>query len=94
MIVLRLREQMLVIGCVLLLSVIKTIETASDPIEELGDFTLYSHGEIGRYSGYKGTIYCKSMSSPLGRHNSSKAAKTRTQELSSATKLVTVAQTV
>jgi len=56
MIFLRLREQMLVIGCILLLSVIKTIETASDPIEELGDFTLYSHGEIGRYSGYKGML--------------------------------------
>ena len=49
------------------------------------------------------TIYCKSMSPPLGRHNFlqnqpilkiKKAPKTRAQELSSATKPVTVAQTV
>ena len=48
-------------------------------------------------------IYCKSISTPLGRHNFlqnqpnlkiKKAPKTRAQELSSATKPVTVAQTV
>ena len=54
MMVVRPSNRMLVLGCVLLLSIVKNVESASDPIEELGDFTLYTHGEIGKYNGYKG----------------------------------------
>ena len=51
------KERTLIFGFVILLSVVKNLNSASDyanPIEELGDFTLYNHGEIGKYNGYKG----------------------------------------
>ena len=51
------RKQSTVFSFAIVLSIVKSLDSASDhvsPADELGDFTLYNHGEIGKYNGYRG----------------------------------------
>ena len=51
------KEWRVTFGLVVFLSVVRCLDSAAehvDPREESGEFTLYNHGEIGKYNGYKG----------------------------------------
>ena len=42
------------IASLLIVDVLPPVNGYVAPIERLGDFTLYTHGEISKYNGYKG----------------------------------------